>query len=558
MAFEQTDRQHVDQRFEDLKSERSSWLQHWRELSEFIQPRIGRFMLTGNNKGGKKNGKIINSTATFALRVLASGLMTGLTSPARPWFKLGLGDSRLDDVRSNRLWLDEVEKILLSIFRKSNAYQSLYSAYEEIGLGGTAAMFIEANSQTVINARTFTIGEYSLAIGPDGRVNTFYREFRKTVDQIVREYGINNVTASTRNLWERGQLDAWRCIRQAIEPNPKSVKGSLAAGDKPWRSWHWEVSATKGGPGDGFLRKSGFDDFPIMGARWDVRPSDVYGRSPAMDILGDVKQLQMEERQKAKGIAKLVDPPMAGDPNIDPTQVSTAPGGFTSTPNIGGQRSFQPAYQVDPRIGELMADINEVEERIREGMFVNLFLAISSIEDVRSATEVIERKEEKLLMLGPTIERLQVELLDPLIDRTFNIANRMGMIPPPPEDIQGRDLDIEYVSPLAQAQRAVSTGTIQRLLVFTEGVAGINPAALDKIDADEAVNEFATAVGASPKLIRSQDDVEEIREQRAIKAQQERAVGAASGLVDSAKTLSESGAAGQDMVDNILNQVTPS
>jgi len=549
-------RKYVDQRFEDLKSERSSWIAHWRDLSNNIEPRIGRFLTGDNNRGSKKNGAIINSKATFALRILTAGLMTGLTSPARPWFSLGFGDSKLDDVRANRIWLDEVVKILLDVFRRSNVYQSLESIYEELGLGGTGAMFIEQSSTTVINTKTFTLGEYMLSIGADGRVDTMYREFRKTVQQLVDEYGIENVSLSTKNLHDNNRIDEWVEVRQAIEPNRKRRMGSFLSQDKPTASLHWEISAPENGPNEGFLRKSGFDEFPIMGPRWGVKTSDVYGRSPAMDILGDVKQLQSMERKKAKAIAKMIDPPMVGDANIHPSQVNTLPGGFTAVNNVGGQKSFTPAYQINPQLSFLLDDMARVEARIDEGMYVKLFQAISSLDDVRSATEIVERREEKLLALGPVIERLQVELLDPLIDRTFNIANRLGLIPEAPQDIENRDLAIVYISPLAQAQQAVATGAIERLGAYIGSVAQINPSALDKFDVDESIDQYARALGASPKLIISKDDVEETRAARNEGERQARAVASSAGLVDSLKTVSEIDAGGSEIVEQVLGGLT--
>jgi hypothetical protein len=548
-------RQYVNSRFTELQSERSSWMAHWQDLSNYIEPRIGRYMTGGNNKGSKKNGTIINSTATFSLRVLTAGLMTGLTSPARPWFKVGLSDIELNKHRQNKLWLDEVERILLTIFRKSNVYQSLISIYEEIALTGTGCMFVEQDDANVINTNTLTVGEYYFGIGANGHVDTMCREFRKTVKQMVEKYGFENCSTTTQNLYKNDKLENWIDVRNLIEPNRQRRDGSYLAKDKPFASFHWEVSANENSGDEGFLLRSGFDEFPIMPPRWDVKSSDVYGRSPAMDILGDVKQLQSQEKTKAKAQAKLVDPPMVGDANIHPSQTNTAPSGFTATVSVNGAKSFVPAYQIDPKLGEFTHEIEKVEKRIQRGMYEDLFLAISNLDDVRSATEVIERKQEKLLMLGPVIERVQVELLDNLITRTFAIANRMGLIPEPPEEISDAQLEIEYISPLAQAQKALATGTIERLGNYVAQLAAINPDAIDKFDADESINLYAEALGASPKLIKSNEKVAQQREDRAKQIQEQQQMEAMPQAVQSAKTLSESGDAGQDVVDRVLGGI---
>ncbi len=552
----QTLRQYVTRRFSDLSSERSSWISHWKDLARYIEPRIGRFLTNKANKGSKKNGFIINSTGTFSLRVLTSGLMTGLTSPARPWFKIGLADTFLNDSKQNKLWLGEIERILLSIFRKSNVYQSLISIYEELGLIGTGCMMVEQNDETVINTKIFTAGEYYFGLGSDGQVNAMYREFQKTIGQLVEEYGLDNVSANTKNQYENDRLDKYVDVRHGIEVNRRRQNGSFLAKDKKWASYHWEVSANENDSNEGFLRRSGFDEFPVMAPRWFVNTSDVYGRSPSMDILGDVKQLQTQERVKAKAQAKLVDPPMNGDGNLHSSQVNTSPGGFTSVVNVAGNKSFEPAYQIKPELAAFTTEIEKVENRIRKGLFEDLFLSISNLENVRSATEIVERKEEKLLMLGPVIERVEVELLDNLITRTFSIADRMGLIPPAPDGLEGAELNIEYISPLAQAQKAVATGVIERLGAYVGSAAELNPNALDKFNVDKSIDLYADALGAPADLTVSEDEVEELRAIRSDQARIQRQAEAQPQFVESAKTLSEIDPAGNDIVNQILGSAT--
>jgi hypothetical protein len=417
-------------------------------------------------------------------------------------------------------------------------------------------MMVEQNDETVINTKIFTAGEYYFGLGSDGKVNAMYREFQKTIGQLVEEYGLDNVSANTKNQYENDRLDKYVDVRHGIEVNRRRLNGSFLAKNKKWASYHWEVSASENDPNEGFLRKSGFDEFPIMAPRWFVNTSDVYGRSPSMDILGDVKQLQTQERVKAKAQAKLVDPPMNGGGNLHPSQVSTAPGGFTSVKNINGEKAFVPAYQIKPELAAFTAEIGKVEGRIRKGLFEDLFLSISNLDDVRSATEIVERKEEKLLMLGPVIERVEVELLDNLITRTFSIANRMGLIPPAPDAIENAELNIEYISPLAQAQKAVATGTIERLGAYVGSAAQLNPNALDKFNVDKSIDLYADALGAPADLTVSEDDVEEVRAIRSDQARVQRQAEAQPQFVESAKTLSEIDPAGNDIVNQILGSAT--
>ncbi|MEW5726178.1 MAG: portal protein, partial [Thermodesulfobacteriota bacterium] len=156
-----------------------------------------------------------------------------------------------------------------------------------------------------------------------------------------------------------------------------------------------------------------------------------------------------------------------------------------------------------------------------------------------TATEVVERHEEKLLLLGPVIERQQSELLDPLIERAFGILERSGRLPGAPPEIQGHDLKVEYISLLAQAQKLVGTQAVQSVLQFVGGAAAIDPRVLDKIDLDEAVDVYAEMTGVPPRVVRADEEVEKLRAERAESSRRDQAAQAALAAIQGAKSLSE-------------------
>ncbi len=544
-------RRHVDRRIVALRSDRMSWFNHWRDLSAYLVPRRGRFLVTPNDgrRGSPLNQKVIDSTATLALRVLSSGLMSGMTSPARPWFQLTLGDRRLAEGSPVKLWLDEVTKRLLRVFAKSNAYNCLATVYEELGLFGTGVLLVEEDPRDIIRCRTLTAGEYFLANDEHTEVNTLYREFTRTVAQVVEQFGLDSSSPTVKSLYDSGSVDREVIVCHAVEPNHEYVPNAFGAKGMPFRSVYWEWGTSQ----DMVLEVRGFHEFPACCPRWHLISNDAYGRSPGMDALGDVKALQIEQKRKAQAIDKMVDPPMLGDASLKNEQATLLPGGVTYVSGAS-QIGFKPVYEVQPPLQGLVEDIQEVQGRIDKCFFTDLFLAISQLDTVRTAQEIIARKQEQMLQLGTVLERLHKELLNPLVSRTFAIMARGslpywrkgkdGLLPMPPRGLQGFDLDVEYVSVLADAQKAVATTGIERLFGFVGNIAAARPDALDNIDFDEGIAEYADALGVSSKLILAPGKVAAIRAQRAQQQQQQLAFQNSLAAAQGAQTLSNTDVGG--------------
>lgn len=561
------------QRLQALKDERSSWVTHWQQVSDMILPRRGRFLTSDRNRGGRRNRKIIDNTATMALRTLASGLMSGVTSPARPWFHLAPQMPQLIEDGEVKKWTSMVETILREIFNRSNVYNTLFSVYEELAAFGTAAMLVYENFDTVISCETLTVGQYCVAPSKSGHIETLYREQSLTVTQVVEEFvetapnqfDWSRVSSAVRQQWENNVQDAWVDVVQVIEPNPlykgEPLDGSPLPGPlKKFRSVWFEAGGASDG---GFLRESGFDEFPAMCPRWNLAGADIYGTSPAMDALGDVEQLQVEEKEKSKAVQKMVSPPLTA-PSTMRTEniINPLPDGITFyDPQMGSAPTVGPLYQVQPRVAELQQDMEVVRGRIRESFYADLWRMISDMDRSGvTATEIDARREEKLLMLGPVLERLHHELLDPLIDRAFAIALRAGILPDPPEALSGSPLRVEYISMLAQAQRAVAIGGIERVVSFVGNLAQAVPTIMDKLDADQAVDEVSNAIGAPPQIVRSDKDVAQIRQQRAQAQQQQQQQEQQQALLQQApgmaRDLSQADTGGKNALTDLMNTIS--
>ena len=381
-----------------------------------------------------------------------------------------------------------------------------------MGAFGTAGSIVLPDSKNAIHHYPMTIGEYAIATDYQGRVNTLYREFQKTVGETVREFGYNKCSTSVKNLYDRGSLDQWITIIHAIEPRDDRERNFNKKDNMnmKYKSCYFE----QGGEGEQTLRESGFRDFPAVVPRWGLAGGDIYGNSPGMEALGDVKQLQHEQLRKAQTIDYQTKPPLQVPSYLKNRDVDSLPGGVTFVD--GGQGKIETAFNVNLNIQHLLQDIQDVRQRINSSFYADLFLMLANATDTRmTATEVAERHEEKLLMLGPVLERLHNELLDPLIDNTFNRMIEAGIVPPAPEELQGMDLNVEFVSMLAQAQRAIGTNSVDRYTNSLGMVANFKPDVLDKFDADQWANAYGEMLGIDPELIVPDKQVAKIRQQRA-------------------------------------------
>lgn len=497
-----------------LTTRQQGWDGHWQSISTNLLPRLSRFFPSQRNRGGDRNQAIIDSAGTAALRTLSAGMMAGMTSPARPWFRLTLPDRDLAEEHAVKLWLDDVTQTLLRVFRKSNTYNTLHSMYRELGGFGTGFAVVQPNFERVIHHNLMTVGEYALGLDHEGYVNKSVREFKLDVEQAMTWFGKENLSASARNAYDQSNYGYEIEVLHVIEPNDKRDPKLRDNRNMPFRSVYWDKSADQNDRA-GLLRDSGYRQFPGIAPRWDVLWNDTYGSSPGMEVLGDLLQLQHEQLRKAKGIDYQTDPPLQVPTAMRNSDSDFLPGGVSyydaSNPN-GGVRT---AFDVRFDLNYLLQDIQDVRNRINRGFYADLFLMIAQADKTMTATEVAERHEEKLLMLGPVLERLHNELLDPLIGMTFARCLEAGILPPPPEELDGVELEVEFVSMLAQAQRAVGVNATDRLLGHVGVLAQMKPDVVDKLDADRSVETYADQLGVSPDLIVAGDQVALIRQNRA-------------------------------------------
>lgn len=530
-----TKRGRLIQRWQMLTQERESWMQHWSEITQFLLPRSGRYFADDRNRGHRRHHDIIDNTGGRSLRVLAAGLMAGATSPARPWFALTTTDPELAKFHPVREWLDDTQQRLMRAFAKSNTYRALHQMYEELGAFGSAVSLVVPDFERVIHHHPITVGQFCLQADYAGRVNTMFREFEVTVGQLVREFGINRVSESSRHAFNAGNLETAVRVVHAVEPRDDRNPRMLDNRNMPWRSIYFELS----GNHDEVLRESGFRNFPVLAPRWAVAGGDIYGHGPGMEALGDIQSLQTEQIRKGQAIDYMTLPPIQIPGSLTGRDVHAQPGGKTILDKTNPNEKIQPLWEVRLDLNHLLEDIRDTRERINGSFFADLFLMLAHTDPRQqmTATEVAERHEEKLLMLGPVLERLHNELLEPLIDMTFDRMLEVGALLPPPPELEGTDLSIEFVSMLAQAQRAIGTNSIDRFIGITAAAANLKPNVVDKVDLDAMLDNYSRMLGVPPEMIVPDDEVAKEREARA-RAEQ---------AADQTKLLGEQGKAMKDL-----------
>ena len=552
-----------------MRINRYSFWVHWRELADYILPRRYKWLITPNQmaRGSPINQHILDSTGTLAARNLAAGLMMGCSDPTKRWFRYKIGRRDSTQTSPISLWLAEVERLIGLILAESNFYDALAIFYFDLVVFGTASMLIYEDYDNVIKCFNPCLGEYY--INNDGNLcpYTFAREFTYTVNQAADMFGVENLSPSTARLWAQGGANLTRelVVAQLIEPNTDGRDFGVSK-SLPWREcyWEWGGSASPQGGSSyspGLLRKRGYNESPAITCRWDLVSNDPYGRSPGMDALPDIKQLQLETRRLSQGIDKMVNPPMIADVQLKNQPASMLPGGVTYISGMlaQGKTGFAPVYTVNPQVKEMMEQIGQVQKRVTDTFYNNLFQTISQFETRSNvtATEIDARRAEAMLMLGPVLERLNHEAFSPIHNRIFGIASRAGILPKAPAEIQGQDIRVEFTSMIELAQNANQASGIERLFNIVGALAGIDPAAADNVDIDYGLDKISFLYNNDPKLIRSPQQLAQIRQMRDQQQQQDRLAAqadTAQKLAGGAKTLAETPMTGGTALTRLTGQ----
>lgn len=508
---------YLKQRLDELKRLREPWFNRWQEVSEFISPYSGRFT-TNDHQETRNYDSIYDNEAGRALNILTSGLASSATSPVRQWFKLTTNILKKKNDLEGAKWCSKVEKMLLETFQRSNTYNSLHMLYRDLCLFGVGVDLIYEDPDTVIRHHVLPAGEYCIQANDKGIVDTLYREFQLTVGQAVSFFGYDNLFHTIRLLYDQGQLEQYFTFCHAIEPREARDYRSASNKDMPFASYYFCLDDQS----EDIIKEGGFKQFPALCPRWDAISGETYGISPGITALPNVKQLQVESECKSYIVENMARPPLQAPASIHNKYASIAPGSMTFLMNTGVDQAIKPIMSTVGDINSVTADIMQLKQDIRADFFVDLFLMIQqATDDRKTAAEIYALKEEKMLVLGSVVERLQHELLGPLVTITYEKLLALGAIPEPPQSIGGRLIDIEFQSMLAQSQRAVDINNVDRLMGFVQAMSAIQPTVVDIMDQDAMVRGYADRLAVDPEFIRSDEETEKIRAEREQQLQQQ-------------------------------------
>lgn len=528
---------------QELENDRQSWEPHWQDLATFFRPNRERFWVDENNRGDRKNTSIIDNSGVLALRTLRSGLMAGLTSPARPWFRLSTADRELSEFGPVKEWLEAVRRIMLANIARTNAYKVFSQIYGDNGCFGTACMLMEENLDRTFHTYGFPIGEYYIANDDFGRVRIFARRFRMTVRQAVMKFvwdgatntfDWTNASRQLRDWWNDERHGQVVNVWHIVEPNPDFNPRSFASRHKRFLSSYYEDGRVGSRMGDNYLdrgtddqkylRQRGYDEFPVLAPRWDLTEGDNYGTGcPGMDSLGDNKQLQTMEKVGAQGLQKMVRPAMKAPTSLMRGAPSIVSGAITYVDEGNNRTSFSPVHEIrNFPLDALENKEQQIRQRVSMAHYEPLFLMLAQSDRRQiTAREIEERHEEKLIALGPVLEQMNWDLLDPFIDLAFMYHSRQQLLPPAPQELVGQPLKVVYESILAQAQKLAGVAGIERFAGFVVQAAGVDNAVLDKIKTDQLIDVYADALSVPPSIVRDDIQVAEIRAARQAEIQRQ-------------------------------------
>ena len=486
-------------RFDKLQSQRQNWETHWQDVADYMQPRKAD-VTKQRARGDKRMELIFDSSPIQAIELLAASLHGMLTNPSTPWFTLRFKDEDVDGEDEAKLWLQSATDAMYTAFNRSNFQQEIFELYHDLITFGTAAMFIEEDDDDLIKFSTRHINEVFIAENDKGRIDTIYRRFKISARAAVQKFG-NKISSDIRSIVDKDPYKEIEIIH-AVYPRKDFNPTKKDKSNMPFESVYIEFKTGNE------LSVSGFKEFPFVVPRYLKASNEIYGRSPAMTALPDVKMLNEMSKTTIKAAQKQVDPPLLVPDDGFLLPVRTVPGGLNFY-RSGTRDRIEPLnIGANNPLGLNMEE--QRRDAIRAVFYVNQLMMQQGPQ--MTATEVIQRNEEKMRLLGPVLGRLQSELLKPLIDRVFNILLRNNQLPQAPEFLSGRDIEIEYVSPLAKAQKSSELQSIMRAIEILGSLANVAPV-FDYVNFDNLVKHLADIVGVPQKILKSQSQVNAERQQ---------------------------------------------
>lgn len=480
----------------------------WHSIADFSG--YGNIPSLSETRDGKERPRmrqLIDSYPILSFRTLEAGMYSGLSSPNRPWVRFGFMDEELENYQPARVYLDQLESLILRMFDASNFYQVARSNYGEMGRFGPACGIMTEHWREIAPCIKVPVGQYWFGMNEAFKVDTLVRDCPMTVNNVVRmfvkrgaDYDWSAVSTTVKDLWDRGQYEVMVKCRQMIEPGENGK----------FQSTIWDELDDRT---DALLEAKSYNEQPFWGPRWGG--DKMYSRGVGHEALPDLRELALKNKRLQQVEDQITKPATYG-PARD---VDMRPGAHTYVADMGSMDAIKAIYVPDVRaIEKLEQRIETLHNMIDRLTYADLFMAITNMPGVqpRNVEELLKRDEEKLTQIGPVVEMVNDEMLPIAVERMLGIAQRGGLLPEAPEELQGRELKIEFVSVLAMAQKMLGMSTTERAIGFVGSLGQVfGPQVLDKIDPDALVDDYAKRANLPARALRDDRSVEMLRKQRA-------------------------------------------
>lgn len=500
-----------EKRFNILDDARSNWKSTWQKVGDYVHPIRGD-ILSDKAPGAPRYTLIFDDTAQQASDILVAGLFSYLTSPHMPWFRLTMRDTELMRNQDTALWLQDSESRLYFMFAMTNFYKAIAMMYQDLVNINHGIVFIDEDEKRKrLIFRNLSPRDCVIAENSSGMVDTIMRKIRWRAEQAYQEFGDKVGDEIKKDASENP--DRKYDFLHTVLPRASYNKWQKDSLNLPFESCYIDLK------GKEIVDEGGYHEFPAVVPRWSTYTDDVYGTCPSIAALNNVKTLNKTVELFIQQSEKALNPPLDITPGYK-DRIRTMPGGL----NVKGKSTDEIKPIVTSGRIELSDKIlNDLREQVKERYFVSTFLMLAQLGQRMTAYEVSSRDNEKMMMLGPAIGRITDECLGPLIDRCFNIMMRGGYFLPVPNDIMERDVDVEYLSPLARAQKAVQANNIDRLVAFMAPLVQIYPDIIDNFNPDEATKLYADIFAVPQSIMRGTENIKAMRDER-MKLQQQEAV----------------------------------
>lgn len=539
-----------------LDQRRSVHLQDWQKITQVIRPSRGSYLDGADAEVNKRPTSMINSTPAVASRTLQAGMISGASSPAYEWFKFEIDDVEMMKWGPARIAIEAREKIMYKWLARSNYYQILQTAYGDAADFGTGVGIIDLHTKDNFAAKVFSPGEYWIDVDENGDINTLIRRISKTCLQLISKYGLEKVSQKVKDAYSNGKYGDPFIVIEAIEPNLGLLDELDSWKGKPFVKFVFEEAEKTEGE-QYYLDIAGYDEWPGFNLRWDIASGNIWGTGCGLLALGDAAALQTYEFRDAQAVEKAVKPPLGAPITLKNKAINQAPGGVTYyDPFTSNQGKVEPLYTIQPGVLQALdAKIQRLEFRVNEVYYKDLFLMLASTDRREiTAREVEEKHQEKLLALGPVLQRTHRDALSNSIIRIYKILDKAGLFPPPPPELAKSKITIRYTSALAFAQRAAGATSLERFFGFTGNLAAAFPNVRNKINVFKGMDYYADSIGVPAEVMVTDDEANKSAQNEQQQAQAPQAAQTGKDLAATAQLLSQTDTARPSALSFLMNR----